>query len=210
MKQINTLSEPYEAVYTINKSRFISHIYPCTTKSTADTLLQSLKKNHHKANHICYAYRMGKKKPTDFSTDAGEPSGSAGKPILGELLKNELTDVCLFVIRYFGGVKLGIRGLIDAYRTASETVISKSTIQRLGFYSIWEVIVDYKQHSYLEHQVQQRNGLWQNPEFTDKIKIQLAFDQTNHKEYEEWLNELQANQTILSCSYLHTKWLSGR
>lgn len=100
-------------------SKFLAFAIPCQSLAEGDQYLANLKKLYHDARHHCYAYRLGKTGDTTFAADDGEPSHSAGDPILGAIRTAELTNVWVCVVRYFGGTKLGVRGLIEAYRDAA-------------------------------------------------------------------------------------------
>ncbi|MEO1448424.1 MAG: YigZ family protein [Bacteroidota bacterium] len=104
-------------------SRFIAYAYPVESLDEVQEHLQALRKQYYDARHHCYAYRLGQSGQESYSTDDGEPSHSAGTPILGTLRSAELTDALIVVIRYFGGTKLGVRGLIEAYRGAAEEAL---------------------------------------------------------------------------------------
>lgn len=105
-------------------SKFLSFSYPIRTVEEIEPLLQSLKKKFFDARHHCYAYRLGLEGEIQFATDDREPAHTAGDPILAAIRARSLTDIVIFVIRYFGGTKLGVRGLIEAYRQAAEDSIS--------------------------------------------------------------------------------------
>jgi uncharacterized YigZ family protein len=132
-----TISSFSEGLYKEKGSRFIAFAYPVCSETEVKQYLQELKKKYYDARHHCYAYRLGVTGESWRATDDGEPSGSAGKPILGQLLSNNLTNIVVFVVRYFGGVKLGVPGLINAYRSATADSIQNAEIieeeDRAGF-----------------------------------------------------------------------------
>lgn len=109
-------------------SRFLSFAFPVSSEAEVSSILQRLKKEHPKANHFCTGLRLHPDSSIERSSDDGEPSGSAGKPILGQLVKLKLTNVLIVVVRYFGGTKLGVPGLIDAYRQGAEGVLANGHI----------------------------------------------------------------------------------
>ncbi len=117
-----------EGLFKDNGSRFIALAYPVETESEIKEIVASLKKEYHDARHHCYAYRLGYKGDIFRANDDGEPSSSAGRPILGQIDANGLSDILIVVVRYFGGIKLGIPGLIRAYRTSSADAISNASI----------------------------------------------------------------------------------
>lgn len=117
-----------EGLFKDNGSRFIALAYPVETEDEVREIVSSLKKEYHDARHHCYAYRLGCRGDIFRANDDGEPSSSAGKPILGQIDSNGLSDILIVVVRYFGGIKLGIPGLIRAYRTSSADAIANSEI----------------------------------------------------------------------------------
>ncbi len=117
-----------EGLFKDNGSRFIALAYPVETEQEIKEIVSSLKKEYHDARHHCYAYRLGYKGDIFRANDDGEPSSSAGRPILGQIDANGLSDILIVVVRYFGGIKLGIPGLIRAYKTSAADAISSAQI----------------------------------------------------------------------------------
>ena len=124
-----SISSPARGLFKDNGSRFIACAYPVETEDEVKEIVDSLKKEYHDARHHCYAYRLGYLGDRFRANDDGEPSSTAGKPILGQINSNELTDILIVVIRYFGGIELGTSGLIVAYRTAAADAIANATIE---------------------------------------------------------------------------------
>ena len=125
--EYRTLAAPAEAIYTEKRSKFIAIALPVHTLEEVKAHLEDLQKKYYDARHVCYAYMLGHERTNFRANDNGEPSGTAGKPILGQINSNELTDVLVAVVRYFGGIKLGTSGLIVAYRTAAAEALSAAT-----------------------------------------------------------------------------------
>ena len=123
-----TIAAPAEAIYKEKSSKFLTYAYPVRTEEEIREHLEVLYKRHYDATHHCYAWRLGPHGETFRANDDGEPSGTAGKPILGQLLSNELTDCLVVVVRYFGGTKLGVSGLIQAYKESTAAVIEEAEI----------------------------------------------------------------------------------
>ena len=119
-----------EAIFKDRGSKFLGYVFPLQREEEVKAIIQQLKESHFKARHWCYAWRLGKEESTiRFRiNDDGEPSNSAGQPIYGQLLSNDLTNVLVVVVRYFGGTKLGVGGLINAYRSAAELALEESVI----------------------------------------------------------------------------------
>ena len=123
-----TISEPAEAIYKERSSKFLTYAYPVETEEEIKELLDALRKQYYDATHHCYAYRLGPQGEQFRANDDGEPSGTAGKPILGQLLSAKVTNCLVVVVRYFGGTKLGVSGLIQAYKESTAEVLAVSNI----------------------------------------------------------------------------------
>ncbi|MCF7935635.1 MAG: IMPACT family protein [Synergistales bacterium] len=120
------IAEEIECEETIKRSRFIGHARRATTGGEARQIVKDIAQQHGGANHNCWAYRVGFPSVEEYYSDDGEPSGSAGKPILGAIRRRELTMTVVVVTRYFGGIKLGVRGLIEAYGGTARKVLEAS------------------------------------------------------------------------------------
>jgi len=123
-----TLEAPAETSCRERSSKFLAYAYPVEDEERIRTILDELRKRYYDATHHCYAWRLGPRGEQFRANDDGEPSGTAGKPILGQLLSHELTDTLIVVVRYFGGTKLGVPGLIAAYREAAAEAIAAARI----------------------------------------------------------------------------------
>lgn len=122
----SSIASPSEGLFKDNGSRFIARAYPVETEEEIKEVIASLKKEYHDARHHCYAWRLGCGGERFRANDDGEPSGSAGRQILGQIDSRGLSDILIVVIRYFGGIKLGIPGLIRAYRTSAADALDKA------------------------------------------------------------------------------------
>jgi uncharacterized YigZ family protein len=123
-----TIASESRGVYKEKSSKFLAIAIPVSTEEEIRTKLDALKKTYHNANHHCFAYRLGLQDPLFRVNDDGEPAGSAGKPIYGQILSTGLSDILVVVIRYFGGTKLGIPGLIHAYKTSAREALDNAEI----------------------------------------------------------------------------------
>ena len=122
-----SIAAPSEGLFKDNGSRFIALAYPVESEEEVKQIVSALKKEYHDARHHCYAFRLGKDGQKWRASDDGEPSGSAGRPILGQIDSLNLSDILVVVVRYFGGIKLGIPGLIRAYKTSTADALSTAS-----------------------------------------------------------------------------------
>ncbi len=126
--EYKTIAAPVEAALRERSSKFLAYAWPVESEREAKVHLDVLRKKHYDATHHCYAWRLGPRGETWRANDDGEPSGSAGKPILGQMLSAEVTDSLVVVVRYFGGTKLGVPGLIAAYKDAAAEVLAAAEV----------------------------------------------------------------------------------
>lgn len=124
----NTLADSSESYFLEKRSKFLSFAFPVESIETVNEILAEYRRKYYDARHVCYAYRLGYEGEDFRVNDNGEPSGTAGKPIFGQMLSKDVTDVLIIVVRYFGGIKLGTSGLIVAYRQAASDVLEKAEI----------------------------------------------------------------------------------
>ena len=138
-----SIGAPSEGLFKDNGSRFIARAYPVESEAEIKEIVAALKKEYHDARHHCYAYRLGLDGEPWRANDDGEPSGSAGRPILGQIDSAGLSDILVVVIRYFGGIKLGIPGLIRAYKTSTADALSQAEIVEKVAGKTFRVRFDY-------------------------------------------------------------------
>lgn len=138
-----TIDSPAEGIYKEKGSKFLAKAYPVRTEVQVKAIVEQLKEEYYDARHHCYAYILGPKGDKWRANDDGEPSGTAGKPIHGQLLSFNLTNVLVVVIRYFGGTKLGVSGLINAYKTATHDALTNAEIITRTVDAIYSVTFGY-------------------------------------------------------------------
>jgi len=138
-----TLREPTQGLYKEKGSKFISFAYPVSSEADIKTRIEFLKKEYFDARHHCYAWMLGPEKQKFRAFDDGEPNHSAGDPILGQIRSKGITNVLIVVIRYFGGVKLGVSGLISAYKLAAEDALAKASVIEMEVAEEVELVFDY-------------------------------------------------------------------
>ncbi|MCE6992823.1 YigZ family protein [Dyadobacter sp. CY323] len=141
----STIAGPAESLFKDKGSKFLAYAFPIQTDDDAKFHLASLRELHPKAVHHCYAYRLGTDKMAYRMSDDGEPSGTAGRPILNTLYSKNLTNLIIVVVRYFGGTLLGVPGLIHAYKSASELALADGEIVTKHLSSIYQLSFSYLQ-----------------------------------------------------------------
>ena len=138
-----SIAAPSEGLFKDNGSRFIARAYPVETEEEVKDIVAALKKEYYDARHHCYAYILGPDKATYRANDDGEPSGTAGRPIHGQLLSKDITNTLVIVVRYFGGIKLGVSGLINAYKTATKDALDNAEVVEKTVNEIYRVEFEY-------------------------------------------------------------------
>ncbi|MBU1369807.1 MAG: YigZ family protein [Bacteroidetes bacterium] len=159
------ITETGEGYYKEKGSKFIAHAFPATSEEEAKNGIEDIKKKYHDARHHCYAYMVGADKSCFRSNDDGEPSGTAGKPILNQIISKDLTNVCLVVVRYFGGTKLGVSGLIRAYKTAAREALDQATIEERTINEIYALQFEYPLMNEVMRIMKEENLEQHNPRF---------------------------------------------
>ncbi|MFC2090647.1 IMPACT family protein [Bacteroidota bacterium] len=138
-----TIARESKGLFKDRNSKFYAYAYPVTSENAIKTILEQLRKEYHDARHHCYAWKLGTEPANTRANDDGEPASSAGKPILNQIEKHELTDVLVVVIRYFGGTLLGVGGLINAYRSAAGYCLENAKVIRKNVQEKYKVHFKY-------------------------------------------------------------------
>ncbi|WGS65475.1 YigZ family protein [Marinitoga aeolica] len=172
---------PKETTIKIKRSEFIGNVKKVNTEEEAKEFIKEISSKYRNATHNCWAYKVNGNK-FNYSDD-GEPSGTAGKPIFGIIEKHDLTNIAIVVTRYFGGVKLGVRGLIDAYSQCAEETIINSKIGKYIDLKIYKVKTDYSKHAEIERLLKRLNG-WKivNQEFAADVSFEIAIEEDKENE----------------------------
>ena len=188
--EFRTIKEDGQVQEEIKKSRFICHIKRVTTEGEARNFIQAVKKEHYKATHNCSAFILGERSEMKRSSDDGEPSGTAGVPMLGVLENHQLTNVCAVVTRYFGGIKLGAGGLIRAYAgsiaLAIKEIGSVHIKEQLGL----RLTLSYSQYQELPNFLKAKQLQEQDTAFTDQVQTTIFVDKDDKESVIESLIEL--------------------
>ncbi|SFU65993.1 YigZ family protein [Alicyclobacillus macrosporangiidus] len=162
-----------QAELVIKKSRFIGHLVPARAVEEAEAALAAIRTEHKTATHNCYAYRVGTGVPVERFSDDGEPSGTAGRPILEVLRRKPVTNALVVVTRYFGGVLLGANGLVRAYADTTSHVIDHAVLLHCRPLCKLDVVCDYGQYGRLEHALTQAGRTLVDRVFTETVSFSL-------------------------------------
>lgn len=179
-KTINTAVE--DILFKEKNSKFIGYAYPITSENEVKTHIENLKKEHFSARHWCYAYQIGTENIKFRANDDGEPSNSAGMPIYGQIQSFEITNVLIVVVRYFGGVKLGVGGLISAYKTTAQLTLEEATIIEKTIDKHFLVTFDYKNMNKVMRIIKEKNIDIVNQKMEMNCQIEIATRKKNAKE----------------------------
>lgn len=171
-----------EGLYREKGSKFIAYLFPVNNVDEVEKALLRLKKNHPKARHICYAYRFSPDQNQFRINDDGEPSGSAGRPIYNQILSQDMYEVLIAVIRYFGGTKLGITGLIRAYKTTTQEALKKCETKVTFLSTRVELDFDYSIMGDLMNALKQTGLLIEQQIFDENPKIILRLHQSKYSQ----------------------------
>ncbi|MEO7174926.1 MAG: YigZ family protein [Saprospiraceae bacterium] len=169
-----TLASPAQSETREKASKFLGFAFPVTSGEQIKAELEQLRKLHPKANHHCYAWRLGFDRQEYRAQDDGEPSGTAGKPILGQIDSFQLTEVLIVVVRYFGGTKLGTGGLIQAYRECAHKTLLEAEIITKSIKQELEIEFPYEFAGDVNHLIHQSEGERNDEAFADNIKLTIS------------------------------------
>ncbi|MED1204362.1 YigZ family protein [Heyndrickxia acidicola] len=178
----------------IQKSRFIAHVQRAVTEDEAQSFIQEIKKKHREANHNCSAYMIGQQNQIQKANDDGEPTGTAGIPMLEVLKKRDLKDTAVVVTRYFGGIKLGGGGLIRAYgKSVSEGLNAIGIVERT-LMCVMHAKMDYTWIGKVENEL--RSSIYEIKEihYADQVEFEVYVEENQKTAYTEWMTELTNGQ----------------
>ena len=208
------MKEAYFTIYQngehqieIKKSKFICHLFRIESEEQAKEYIAKIKKEHYKANHNCSAYMLGENFEIQRSSDDGEPSGTAGVPMLEVLKKNQLQNTLAIVTRYFGGIKLGAGGLIRAYSTSVSEALKEIGIVQGKLQQILDIIIDYPQLGKLQNYLENEQIAIQEIDYLEQITVKVAIDINQCKSFQNALIDLFNNQ--LSIQILDQKYVDN-
>ena len=188
--QYQTISKPSKGLYKEKGSKFIGYAIPVNDKEKVKQHLAEIKQEHRSARHHCYAYRLGNNGDDYRTNDDGEPSGTAGKPILGQLQSFQLTNVLIIVVRYFGGTKLGTSGLIRAYRSAAKDALNNAVIIQKQVLHYYEISFDYTAMSQVMNCLRLCEAKMIGKIFEEKCFVKVGVSPKHSPLFEDKLNSI--------------------
>ena len=195
-----TIEETSEGTFRDKGSKFVAFAYPLASESELKGIVSNLRSTHPKANHYCWAFRLSPDRSIFRVNDDGEPSGTAGRPILNTLLSNDLTNIVVVVVRYFGGTLLGVPGLINAYKKATQEAVNNSIIIELTINSVYEIRFDHAQMNEVMKIIKDEEISIRNQEFNNVCIIKVEIRQAAQ---EKILNRFKKINSI-SLKYIST------
>ena len=176
--QYKTIKKSSEGVYKDKGSKFLAFAYPFQNEEQLKEIITKLKTEHPKANHHCYAYRLTPDRSIFRANDDGEPSGTAGRPILNTILSKNLTNVLVIVVRYFGGTLLGVTGLINAYKQATEEALLKAVVIHKTVQDVYQIKFEYPLMNDVMKLIKDEALDNFNQEFDLSCKIEIAINKS--------------------------------
>ena len=183
-----TISSPCEGLYKEKGSKFLAFAFPVSTKEQVKPIVDDLRKKHHDARHVCFAYIINPQSPETRANDDGEPSGTAGRPMLGALQSKGVVNVLMVVVRYFGGTKLGTSGLINAYKTASLDALEKGEIIERNLEATLSIRFNYFVMNDVMKVMKEENPTVLSQSFDNECAMQL---QVRLNDYEKLKSRLE-------------------
>lgn len=181
----------------IQKSRFIASVQRATTEEEAQAFIESIKKQHWNASHNCSCYLIGENDLIQKANDDGEPSGTAGVPMLEVLKKRQLKDTVVVVTRYFGGIKLGAGGLIRAYGSAVSEGLNVTGVVERKLMTIYTSSFDYTLLGKIENEVRSSNYLLKQIDYSDQVKLETYVAYGEEEAFKEWIMNLTSGQVLI-------------
>lgn len=182
---------------TIEKSRFIAHVYPAPDEETAKGHIHTVSKKHWDATHNCYAYIIGERDQWQKQSDDGEPSGTAGKPILEVIRNRGLKNTVIVVTRYFGGILLGAGGLIRAYADGAVAAIEAAgPVEKVLHRSVW-LHIDYTWYGKVENELRNRGILRGETKFSDIVSVECLPAAAEAEAFINWMTDLTQGQAVI-------------
>lgn len=198
LHQYNTVKGYGENEINIERSRFITYVNRVETEEEAQEFIATIKKKHHDANHNCSAYMIGEQNMIQKANDDGEPSGTAGVPMLEVLKKRDLKDTVVVVTRYFGGIKLGAGGLIRAYGRAVSEGLNATGIVERHLMRVMKTKIEYTWLGKVENEVRSSHYQLKDIHYLDAVEVEVYVKEASKDQFVDWMTELTNGQGEIS------------
>ncbi|NOR73651.1 MAG: YigZ family protein [Draconibacterium sp.] len=186
----NTIEKESRGYLKDKGSKFYSYAFPLQTEEKVKEIIAQLKKEHHSARHFCYAWRLGTDNIRYRANDDGEPSSTAGKPILGQLLSFDITNTLIVVVRYFGGTLLGVSGLINAYKNAANDALNNAEIKNKLIENRYNISFTYNELNDVMHLLKQQNYTILETDFKESCNLNFSVRKSEAENAERLFSEL--------------------
>lgn len=185
-----TITKPSEGIYKEKGSKFLAFAYPVSSQNKIKEIQKELRKKFYDARHHCYAFCLGANMQVYRASDDGEPANSSGPPILGQIQSKNLTDILIVVVRYFGGTKLGIPGLINAYKTATREAINNTDIIKKTVNTIYKISFQYSYMNHVMKIIKDENLFQFNQKFEMNCSLKISVREKENEKIMELFNKL--------------------
>ncbi|WLR41498.1 YigZ family protein [Bacillus carboniphilus] len=193
-----TVIEYGEHEIIVQKSRFICHIGRVTSEEEAQSFIEKIKKKHRQANHNCFAYLIGEQNHIQKTSDDGEPTGTAGVPMLEVLKKKHLHDTVVVVTRYFGGIKLGAGGLIRAYGSAVSAALDTLGVVKRSLMRTIRMTIDYPLLGVVENALHSQNIIINNIDYQESVCIEIFIPEIDKESFKTWIIDKTNGKSVIN------------
>jgi len=199
LNNYKTVKKLGQCEIVISKSRFIAHVNRAETEEQAIEFIERIKKQHSNATHNCSCYMIGEHDQIQKANDDGEPSGTAGVPMLEVLKKQGLKDTVVVVTRYFGGIKLGGGGLIRAYGKATTEGIDAAQVVERKLHHVMKIAIDYTWLGKVENEVRNSQYTLNDIQYAEAVEVLVDVEKDEEENFINWVTELTNGQSIITC-----------
>ncbi|MFP8487696.1 IMPACT family protein [Gracilimonas sp. Q87] len=188
---MKTTNKTYKSSFRERGSKFIGYLFPAETEKEFQEKLDQLRSKYPDATHHCWAWRLNPAQPKEFSSDDGEPSGTAGLPILNQLKSFDVVSAGIVVVRYYGGTKLGRSGLIEAYGRGAELCLTKAELLTIKPIQMFEIMYPYSEENIIQKSINDYNLSVIHSEYMAKVKLKVACPIENSTKFEKSISAME-------------------
>ncbi|NLU10880.1 MAG: YigZ family protein [Tepidanaerobacter acetatoxydans] len=192
-----TVAKPSESLYTVKKSKFISNVVPIKDNEEAEDYIKKIRKKYWDATHNVYAYVLGLNDDIQKFSDDGEPSGTAGKPVLEVIKSNNIKNVLIVVTRYFGGILLGAGGLVRAYSESASRGLKNSSIIKKIRCNAYKIITDYNMLGKVQWELNQRNIIINDINYTENVQLNIYVPIIYNIDLEQLISNITSGSALI-------------